>query len=98
MPLSPRSYPRGIARVILDPRAEFGSPALAAAFDMIAVNILPMFIVIELLRGLIEYFTVHRLKIAFIDHDRYEFDHAVDYLGEVFHGYCPFVILRCAIS
>jgi uncharacterized membrane protein (DUF373 family) len=56
----------GIARVILDLRSVFGSQTLAAAFDMIVTNILSMFIVIELLRSLIEYFTVHRLKITFI--------------------------------
>ena len=56
----------GMARVILDLRAVFGSQTLAAAFDMIVTNILSMFIVIELLRSLIEYFTVHRLKITFI--------------------------------
>ncbi len=56
----------GIARVILDLRAVFGSQTLAAAFDMMVTNILSMFIVIELLRSLIEYFTVHRLKITFI--------------------------------
>lgn len=56
----------GIARVILDLRAVFGSQTLATAFDMIVTNILSMFIVIELLRSLIEYFTVHRLKITFI--------------------------------
>ena len=56
----------GIARVILDLRAVFGSQTIAAAFDMMITNILSMFIVIELLRSIIEYFTVHRLKITFI--------------------------------
>src|SRR5512139_2602460 len=56
----------GIARVILDLRAVFGSQTIAAAFDMMVTNILSMFIVIELLRSIIEYFTVHRLKITFI--------------------------------
>lgn len=56
----------GIARVILDLRAVFGSQSIAAAFDMMVTNILSMFIVIELLRSIIEYFTVHRLKITFI--------------------------------
>ncbi|MGC1456425.1 MAG: phosphate-starvation-inducible PsiE family protein [Nitrospirota bacterium] len=56
----------GIARVILDLRAVFGSQTLASAFDLIVTNILSMFIVIELLRSLLEYFTVHRLKITFI--------------------------------
>ncbi len=56
----------GIARVILDLRAVFGSQSLDVAFDMMVTNILSMFIVIELLRSIIEYFTVHRLKITFI--------------------------------
>ncbi len=56
----------GVARVILDLRAVFGSRTIAAAFDMMVTNILSMFIVIELLRSIIEYFAVHRLKITFI--------------------------------
>ncbi|HUI45160.1 MAG TPA: phosphate-starvation-inducible PsiE family protein [Nitrospirota bacterium] len=56
----------GIARVILDLRAVFGSRTIAAAFDMMVTNILSLFVVIELLRSIIEYFTVHRLKITFI--------------------------------
>jgi uncharacterized membrane protein (DUF373 family) len=56
----------GIARLILDLRAVFGSQSIATAFDMMVTNILSMFIVIELLRSIIEYFTVHRLKITFI--------------------------------
>jgi uncharacterized membrane protein (DUF373 family) len=56
----------GVARLILDLRAVFGSQTIAEAFDMMVTNILSMFIVIELLRSIIEYFTVHRLKITFI--------------------------------
>ncbi len=56
----------GLARVILDLRAVFGSQTIAAAFDMMVTNILSMFIVIELLRSIMEYFTVHRLKLTFI--------------------------------
>ncbi len=56
----------GIARVILDLRAVFGSRNIASAFDIMVTNILSMFIVIELLRSIIEYFAVHRLKITFI--------------------------------
>lgn len=56
----------GIARLILDLRSVFGIQTIAAAFDMMVTNILSMFIVIELLRSVIEYFTVHRLKITFI--------------------------------
>jgi uncharacterized membrane protein (DUF373 family) len=56
----------GIARVILDLRAVFGSRTITAAFDLMVTNILSMFIVIELLRSIIEYFAVRRLKITFI--------------------------------
>jgi uncharacterized membrane protein (DUF373 family) len=56
----------GIARIILDLREVFGSRTISAAFDMMVTNILSMFIVIELLRSIMEYFTVHRLKITFI--------------------------------
>jgi len=56
----------GIARLMLDLRNVFGSRTIAQAFDMMVTNILSMFIVIELLRSIIEYFTVHRLKITFI--------------------------------
>jgi len=56
----------GIARLVLDLRSVFGSKTIATAFDMMVTNILSMFIVIELLRSIIEYFTVHRLKITFI--------------------------------
>jgi len=56
----------GIARLLLDLRTVFGSRTIAAAFDMMVTNILSMFIVIELLRSIIEYFAVHRLKITFI--------------------------------
>jgi uncharacterized membrane protein (DUF373 family) len=56
----------GIARLVLDLRSVFGSRTIAAAFDMMVTNILSMFIVIELLRSIIEYFAVHRLKITFI--------------------------------
>jgi uncharacterized membrane protein (DUF373 family) len=56
----------GTARVILDLREVFGSRTISAAFDMMVTNILSMFIVIELLRSIMEYFTVHRLKITFI--------------------------------
>jgi uncharacterized membrane protein (DUF373 family) len=56
----------GIARLVLDLREVFSSQTIAAAFDMMVTNILSMFIVIELLRSIIEYFAVHRLKITFI--------------------------------
>ena len=56
----------GSARIILDLRVVFSSPKIAAGFDLMVTNILSMFVVIELLRSIIEYFELHRLKITFI--------------------------------
>ena len=56
----------GIARIFLDLRVVFKSPTIAAGFDIMITNILSMFIVIELLRSIIEYFEIHRLRITFI--------------------------------
>ncbi|MEW5744577.1 MAG: phosphate-starvation-inducible PsiE family protein [Nitrospirota bacterium] len=56
----------GVARLFFDLRAVFGSPTVHAGFDLMVTNLLSMFVVIELLRSIIEYFEVHRLKITFI--------------------------------
>ena len=56
----------GIARIFIDLRVVFKSPTIAAGFDTMVTNILSMFIVIELLRSIIEYFEIHRLRITFI--------------------------------
>lgn len=56
----------GIARIILDLRAVFTSPTIAAGFDLMVTNILSMFVIVELLRSIIEYFELHRLRITFI--------------------------------
>src|SRR5574340_1262818 len=56
----------GIARIFLDLKEVFKSPTIAAGFDIMITNILSMFIVIELLRSIIEYFEIHRLRITFI--------------------------------
>ncbi len=56
----------GIARIILDLRVVFTSPTIAAGFDLMITNILSMFVVIELLRSILEYFELHRLKITYI--------------------------------
>ncbi len=56
----------GIARIFLDLRVVFTSTTIAAGFDLMVTNILSMFVVIELLRSIIEYFELHRLKITFI--------------------------------
>lgn len=56
----------GIARIIVDLRIVFGSPTLAAGFDRMITNILSLFVVIELLKSLLEYFDHHRIKLTFI--------------------------------
>ncbi len=56
----------GIARIFLDLRTVFKSPTISEGFDIMVTNILSMFIIIELLRSVIEYFEIHRLKITFI--------------------------------
>jgi len=56
----------GIARVLVDLRMVFGSPTIAQAFDRMITNILSLFVVIELLKSLLEYFDHHRIKLTFI--------------------------------
>ncbi len=56
----------GIARVFLDLWAVYKSASIAAGFDLLVTDLLSMFVVIELLKSIIEYFEVHRIKITFI--------------------------------
>ena len=56
----------GMARIILDMPVIFKSPRIDEGFNLLLTNILSMFVVMELLRSLIEYFEIHRLKITFI--------------------------------
>jgi uncharacterized membrane protein (DUF373 family) len=87
----------GIARVILDLRAVFGSQTIAAAFDLMVTNILSMFIVIELLRSIIEYFTVHRLKITFITDAALVFVLREIMIGLYQHSLAPGMIIALAV-
>ena len=66
MPLAIIALMMGIARVFLDLWAVYRSPSIAAGFDLLVTDILSMFVVIELLKSIVEYFEVHRLKITFI--------------------------------
>jgi uncharacterized membrane protein (DUF373 family) len=66
MPLAIVALMLGIARVFLDLWAVYKSPSIAAGFDLLVTDILSMFVVIELLKSIIEYFEVHRIKITFI--------------------------------
>ncbi len=56
----------GFAKVILDLRVAFSSPTISKGFDILITDILSMFVVIELLRSIIECFEIRRLKITFI--------------------------------
>lgn len=66
VPLAIVALMMGIARVFLDLFAVWKSPTIAAGFDVLVTDILTMFVVIELLKSIVEYFEIHRLKITFI--------------------------------
>jgi uncharacterized membrane protein (DUF373 family) len=66
VPLAIVALAMGIARVFLDVWQVWRGPSIAAAFDVIVTDILSMFVVIELLKSVVEYFEIHRLKITFI--------------------------------
>ena len=66
MPLAVVALMIGIARVFLDLRAVWRSPSIASGFDLLVTDILSMFVVVELLKSVVEYFEIHRLKITFI--------------------------------
>lgn len=66
MPLAIVALMLGIARVFLDLASVWRSPSIATGFDVLVTDILTMFVVIELLKSIIDYFEVHRLKITFI--------------------------------
>jgi uncharacterized membrane protein (DUF373 family) len=66
VPLSIIALMMGVARVFLDLWRVYQSPSIAEGFDIIVTDILSMFVVIELLKSIVEYFEVHRLKITFI--------------------------------
>lgn len=56
----------GMVRLFIDFGHILGSTPLSTGFDMMVTNILSMFVVVELLRSIIDYFEFHRLKITFI--------------------------------
>lgn len=56
----------GIARTFLDLRLILNSPGVGEAFDLMVTNILSTFVVVELLRSVLDYFELHRLKITYI--------------------------------
>jgi uncharacterized membrane protein (DUF373 family) len=56
----------GVARVLLDLWHAWQSPTIAEGFDLLVTDILSAFVVIELLKSIVEYFDAHRLKIVLI--------------------------------
>ena len=56
----------GMAKMFLDLGEVFRSRSIGSAFDAIVTNTLSMFVVVELLRSLIDFFALHRLRITFI--------------------------------
>lgn len=56
----------GMARIVVDLRSVFGTATVGTVFDLMITNILSMFVVIELLRSIIEYFEIHRFKLTYI--------------------------------
>jgi uncharacterized membrane protein (DUF373 family) len=66
IPLVILSLMIGIARLFLDLKMVFESPQISEGFNILVTNILSMFVVIELLRGIIEYFDVQRLRLTLI--------------------------------
>ncbi len=66
MPLAVVALMMGIARVFLDLRAVWRSATIASGFDLLVTDILSMFVVVELLKSVVDYFEIHRLKITFI--------------------------------
>lgn len=66
VPLAIIALMMGVARVFLDLWHVYKSPDISEGFDTIVTDILSMFVVIELLKSIVEYFEFHRLKITFI--------------------------------
>ncbi len=66
VPLAIIALMMGVARVFLDLWHVYQSPDISEGFDTIVTDILSMFVVIELLKSIVEYFEFHRLKITFI--------------------------------
>jgi uncharacterized membrane protein (DUF373 family) len=66
MPLAVVALMMGIARVFIDLWSVWRTPSISAGFDVLVTDLLSMFVVIELLKSIVEYFEIHRLKITFI--------------------------------
>ncbi len=56
----------GVAKLFLGMWAVWQSPTIAAGFDVMVTDVLSMFVVIELLRSILEYADSHRIRITFV--------------------------------
>jgi len=56
----------GVVRVFLDLFQIWKSGSISAGFDTLVTDILSMFVVIELMKSVVEYFEYHRFRISLI--------------------------------
>lgn len=66
IPLIILSLLMGIAKIFLELKGVFQSPKISTGFNILVTNILSMFVVIELLRGIIAYFEINRMRLTLI--------------------------------
>jgi len=66
IPLAILALMVGLAKILLDLRGVFQNRSVTLGFNLLVTNILSMFIIVELLRSIIEYFEIHRVRITFI--------------------------------
>lgn len=66
MPLVIVALMMGIAKVFLNLWDVWRSPSIAAGFDILVADVLSMFVVIELLKSILAYFEIHRIRITFV--------------------------------
>lgn len=66
LPVAVVALMMGVARVFLDLWKVWKSPDISQGFDLLVGDILAAFVVIELLRSIVDYLEAHRLKLVFI--------------------------------
>ncbi len=66
IPLAILALMFGMAKILLDLKGIFQSHSVASGFHHLITNILSIFIIVELLRSILDYFEIHRLRLTFI--------------------------------
>ncbi len=66
VPLSIIALLVGVARVFVDLFQVWKAGSISTGFDTLVTDILSMFVVVELMKSIVEYFEVHRIKISLI--------------------------------